>query len=195
MSDVVPLPPASTLPQGLILTTGGQVSLLSKLIGVVPNKTPVSTDESLWALALSEFNGLNRRPGLWAQSLAGANGDESKAQAAYLKARYDELAGQHVRDQALAQAKAEALAKTQAQAEARARVRVEVQAQSWARAEAQREARATASAWVNAKVPQNVEKLGQCPGCNFAIPLESEECPCCGLLIDGSPGSLRITPI
>lgn len=190
------------------------MGLLSKLMGVIPNKTPVSTEESLWALAMSEFNGLNRRPGLWAQSLAGANGDESKAQAAYLKARYDELAGELALTQALESARAQTLAD---QERARAKEMAEVRAQSEAHARAQREARAKAAAWVHAKSPRQSETQwlyptadhsnggfnnskdanndGLCPGCNRVIPLESSECPCCGLLFDGSPGSLRITPI
>ena len=144
------------------------MGLLSKLIGVIPNNVPVSTDESLWALALSEFNGLNRRPGLWAQSLANAGGDESKAQAAYLKARYDELAERHVRVKVLEQAEAEALALMQTQSQGRARTRADARTRS---------------------------QSGLCPSCYKMIPLESDECSNCGFLFDKSPGSLRIKSI
>ena len=48
-------------------------------------------DESLWAQALQEFDGPLRRPGLWAQVYAEANGDATHAKAAYLKFRVREL--------------------------------------------------------------------------------------------------------
>ena len=49
-------------------------------------------EESLWALALREFEGGNRRAGLWARVYAEADGHESQAKAAYLRARVHELA-------------------------------------------------------------------------------------------------------
>ena len=48
-------------------------------------------DESIWALAITEFDGDSRHPGLWAKSLAHANGDESVAKASYLKQRAIEV--------------------------------------------------------------------------------------------------------
>ncbi|MBK6867896.1 MAG: hypothetical protein IPG98_08225 [Burkholderiales bacterium] len=137
--------------------------LLSKLIGVIPNKTPVSTEESLWALALSEFNGLNRRPGLWAQVLAGANGDESKAQAAYLKARYDELVDEYSIAEALERARAKESAERE---QVRVAAMMEIEAQAQARAQAQREARSKASIGVNADLSQTPEIRWLYPGLN-----------------------------
>ena len=53
--------------------------------------SPVQTEEALWALALAEFEGQNRRMGLWAKTLAQAHGNESLAKAAYLNIRYEDL--------------------------------------------------------------------------------------------------------
>lgn len=48
-------------------------------------------EETLWADALSEFGGENRKPGLWAKAFATADGDETKAKARYLQSRVAEL--------------------------------------------------------------------------------------------------------
>lgn len=47
-------------------------------------------EESVWATALSEFEG-NRRPGIWAKSFSEAHGDESVAKAIYLKTRATQI--------------------------------------------------------------------------------------------------------
>ena len=58
---------------------------------VQPSAPSDDFDESLWARALAEFDGAERRPGLWAKSFAGAGGSESFAKAAYLSARVAQL--------------------------------------------------------------------------------------------------------
>lgn len=45
-----------------------------------------------WSLALAEYQGEHRRPGLWARLFAEAGGNEGAAQAAYLKIRAAEIA-------------------------------------------------------------------------------------------------------
>ena len=47
--------------------------------------------EEFWAIALAEFDGASRRPGLWAKSFAGAEGNEAVAKAAYLSERAKQL--------------------------------------------------------------------------------------------------------
>jgi hypothetical protein len=49
------------------------------------------SEEELWSVALSEFEGTNRRAGLWAKCFAMADGNEATATANYLKARFFEL--------------------------------------------------------------------------------------------------------
>ena len=49
-------------------------------------------EESLWADALAELEGSNRRHGLWAKVFAEANGNEATAMAAYLRERVGQLA-------------------------------------------------------------------------------------------------------
>lgn len=51
-----------------------------------------TAEENHWAQALAEFDGSERRPGLWARSFVQAQGDEVKAKVFYLAARADELA-------------------------------------------------------------------------------------------------------
>lgn len=61
-------------------------------------------DERLWAQAMAEFEGELRRDGLWAKSLARAQGDQSRAQAIYLEDRVSQLKNEAVevaREQAL----------------------------------------------------------------------------------------------
>lgn len=65
-------------------------------------------DEKLWAQALAEVDGAERRPGLWAKSFAEASGDESSAKAAYLSARVAEM--QRARRAAKLEAEQSALA-------------------------------------------------------------------------------------
>ena len=51
-----------------------------------------SANDQYFETAGNEVVSGNLKPALWAKSLAGANGDESKAKAAYIKARVQELA-------------------------------------------------------------------------------------------------------
>jgi hypothetical protein len=55
-----------------------------------------SVDESLWEVALAEFEGGNRRAGLYAKVFAESNGDESLSKAAYLRERIDQLVAERV---------------------------------------------------------------------------------------------------
>ena len=61
-------------------------------------KLPVShtrelvAEERHWAQALDEFDGPERRPGLWARSFVHAQGDEIKAKVFYLATRAEEIA-------------------------------------------------------------------------------------------------------
>jgi hypothetical protein len=55
---------------------------------------PSASDEEIWACAAHEFEGPQRRPGLYAKALAMANGDAGKAKAFYLKARVAEAIAQ-----------------------------------------------------------------------------------------------------
>ena len=56
-----------------------------------PNVKPLVDEEPLWQSALEEFESVDRRPGLWAQSFARAHGNEGAAKAIYLKKRVQEL--------------------------------------------------------------------------------------------------------
>jgi hypothetical protein len=53
-------------------------------------KTSVAED-GFWEIVIDEFEGLNRKKGLWAKCYAEANGNESIAKAEYLKTRFEEL--------------------------------------------------------------------------------------------------------
>ena len=48
-------------------------------------------DEPLWQTAMAEFESDSRRPGLWAQSFAEAQGNDGEAKAIYLRRRVREL--------------------------------------------------------------------------------------------------------
>ncbi len=58
------------------------------------HSTSAVDDEDLWAAAISEFDGDNRRVGLWAKAFAECNGDEAPAKAAYLRERVRQLAAE-----------------------------------------------------------------------------------------------------
>lgn len=51
----------------------------------------VEPSEACWSAALSEFEGSDRRPGLWAKALARAAGNEALAKSEYLRVRAQEL--------------------------------------------------------------------------------------------------------
>jgi hypothetical protein len=50
-----------------------------------------ATEEDYWATAMTELEGGQRRPGVWAKAYADADGEETKAKVAYLKARVRQL--------------------------------------------------------------------------------------------------------
>ena len=58
---------------------------------VISSEGATSTEEPLWAEAALEFEGTDRRPGLWAKLFAEAKGDFNVSKAAYLSQRFSEL--------------------------------------------------------------------------------------------------------
>jgi hypothetical protein len=53
---------------------------------------PVNVDEeAVWADALAELEGENRKPGIWAKAFSESNGDVNQAEALYLKIRFNEI--------------------------------------------------------------------------------------------------------
>lgn len=55
----------------------------------------VSLEERFWEKALNEFEGKDRRPGLWAKSFSKAQGNEELGKAMYLEERVGELIAGH----------------------------------------------------------------------------------------------------
>lgn len=53
--------------------------------------TDESTEEGYWAEAMAELEGNQRRPGVWAKAFSEADGDVAKANAAYMKARVEQM--------------------------------------------------------------------------------------------------------
>jgi len=68
--------------------------------------TDESIEENYWAAAMAEVESSKRRPGVWAKAFSEADGDLTKANAAYIKARFQQMHG-------LAQAEAAKLASQQ----------------------------------------------------------------------------------
>lgn len=62
--------------------------------------TAASTEEDHWATAMTELESGQRRPGVWAKAYAEADGDETKATVAYLKARVHQLVAAEIARQA-----------------------------------------------------------------------------------------------
>jgi hypothetical protein len=58
-----------------------------------PINSIAPTEEDHWATAITELESGQRRPGVWAKAYAEADGDETKAKVAYLKARVQQLVG------------------------------------------------------------------------------------------------------
>lgn len=63
--------------------------------------TSSRVDEDHWAEALAEFDGQQRRAGLWAKLFATHEGDEVKAKVDYLKTRVGQIASEATSKQAL----------------------------------------------------------------------------------------------
>lgn len=139
------------------------------LVASIPRPTAAtefaSSDEELWANAIAEFEGRDRRPGLWAKSFAEAKGNESVAKASYLTARVAEL-----RDK-----RASALA---------------LQERSAKRAQEElRLARLSEEEKAYALLPK-----ARCPNCEHVVPLRSEACPKCRALF-GPDSSWKPIPL
>lgn len=83
-----------------------------KNLATVPTapELPTSThrnddsEEDLWSQALTEFDGPNRRPGVWAKAYANAHGNEAVAKAQYLQERGNQLLEQRAAVGAAAEA-------------------------------------------------------------------------------------------
>lgn len=58
---------------------------------ITNSNSSLFNNEKYWADSLKEFEGPNRKPGLYAQCFSHANGDENIAKAEYLKRRVSEL--------------------------------------------------------------------------------------------------------
>ncbi len=125
-------------------------------------------DEALWAQALKEYQGDQRRPGLWAASFADANGDETLTKVNYLKARVRELEN----------------SKLLANPAAIARRRWPQQTPS-PPVQAGTEQQAFES------------PKGRCPNlsCGSVMPLDADECQQCGAIFDSSDASLQLIPL
>lgn len=123
------------------------------------------TDEVLWATSLAEFEGRDRRPGLWAKSFSEAGGDELVAKAAYLKLRVREL--QSDREKACAEQK-----RISRQREVRERLN-----------------KMSEEARIDALTPK-----GQCPNCDVVLPLTAEKCPKCAAMF-GPSAAWKLIPV
>ena len=60
-------------------------------LGKEKEVAPPVDENSLWEIAVDEFDGVSRKKGLWAKCFAEVDGDENKAKANYLKVRVAEL--------------------------------------------------------------------------------------------------------
>lgn len=131
----------------------------------LPIQATVNTDlangtnnEHFWAESLAEYEGVHRRPGLYAQCFAAANGDLVETQVLYLRRRVTELTNEHAAAVIAETELAQAVALSKAQAEQYSAVRA------------------------GALTPR-----GECPNCSDAIPVPSPDCPTCGAYLrDGS---------
>jgi Protein of unknown function (DUF2569) len=147
-------PPFKPVPQSAKLTITAPMSVPSQ------KTITVSEDaiEDIWARALAEYQGSDRKPGLWAKCYAEADGNEALAQATYLKTR-------------AAQLEAELRKKLQLENDAREQILRE-----------QELAKLSAEELVDYLLPK-----GKCPNgrCNNILPLAFTECPKCGATFGG----------
>ena len=135
------------------------------LVSTQSNPDVTSSDEELWARALSEFESQSRRPGLWARSFSESGGNESAAKASYLGARVLEL---KIERQA-AIAEHERIARQLVERERLANLSEEERAY--------------------ALLPK-----GQCPNCDTVLPLTMEACPRCRAMF-GPNSAWRLVPL
>lgn len=90
--------PVDEMPIPEIVIAGGAVNQENRhraqVENALKNSVTVTTDveqEDFWAAAMAEVESGQRRPGVWARAFAEADGDESKAKAAYLRVRVQQL--------------------------------------------------------------------------------------------------------
>ncbi len=67
------------------------IALEPVLTPSINSKTADTGELKLWEEVLREFQSIERKEGLWAKCFAESGGDENKAKAMYLTARYDEI--------------------------------------------------------------------------------------------------------
>jgi hypothetical protein len=120
-------------------------------------------EEQFWAIALTECNQQNMRPGLWAKAFAESKGQESVAKALYMKLRAAQLQSEWDADQLQKLEEQERI--EQAELEQQKRIESEEAALLAQMSEAQR---------VEALKPK-----GRCPNCSAVIDLTSKDCPHC----------------
>lgn len=110
----------------------------------------IAGEEIHWAQALREFEGPERKPGLWARAFAQTGGDEIQTKVIYLSARATELAQAHQTQLA------EAAAHSQRDREAQRLGAMTEKERAW-----------------------ELTPKADCPNCSTAIPFDSVTCPSC----------------
>ena len=162
----IPASPLSSVQPHSPISNRVLTNVLSKNVVCKPSDYSVTdTDEVLWATSLAEFEGRERRPGLWAKSYSEAGGDELVAKAVYLKSRVREL--QSEREKASAEQK-----RIDRQREARERLN-----------------KMSEEARIEALTPK-----GQCPNCDIVLPLTAEKCPKCAAMF-GPSAAWKLIPV
>ena len=121
--------------------------------------------EQFWSVAIAEFEGPSRRPGLWARVFSEAQGNEAIAKANYLRYRAEELHDQHS-------------------------VHLEQERRN---AEAAQRAAALAHLTEEQRAYAELPK-GVCPRCEAIISLSADPCPECGAMF-GPGSSWKPRPI
>jgi hypothetical protein len=147
-STAPPIPASRSIPERPERTAPPSTVGMSASIG---------PPESAWAAAALEFDGPERRQGLWARVFSESGGADAAAKAAYLRIRAAEISEDEERRVA---------AKAAAEAEA-----------EFLRGEAER---------IEAKRAYDALAKGVCPNykCRAVIPLNSQACPSCGALFE-----------
>jgi hypothetical protein len=120
---------------------------------------PEDAIEDIWAKALAEYQGSDRKPGLWAKSFAEADGNESLAQATYLKTRAAQLEADLLKERS----KLESELIEQALREAESEHGHELERQA------------------SEKAAYDLLPKGECPNskCCAIMPMSFKECPKC----------------
>jgi hypothetical protein len=129
----------------------------------VPSQQTITVSEDaiedVWAKALAEYQGSDRKPGLWAKSFAEADGNESLAQATYLKTRAAQLEADLLKERS----KLESELIEQALREAESEHGHELEKQA------------------SEKAAYDLLPKGECPNskCCAIMPMSFKECPKC----------------